>query len=118
VAPELRTVHCKHCNRLISWVRTEKGKSMPIDPTPNEQGNVYLRYAENGQLVAHVRLRSEKALEGIPYFAHFATCPVLNIGNKVAMTGLTVEAAAPKKAKPEPPPQLDLFNQPTQELPA
>lgn len=70
---------CRGCNRQILWVRTRKGKRMPIDPFPNgKQGNVILAGEEK---IAHVFRSPEEARayqfmhEGDgPYTSHFHTC--------------------------------------------
>lgn len=64
---------------------SERGRRIPLDPEPNEAGNVYVEIVD-GVIVGHVG----RDLPGVCYMTHFATCPVLNKDRK------------PKKPKPEP----------------
>lgn len=75
----MKTSDCRHCKATIAWVRTEAGKSMPIDPEPNAHGNVFCQY-EGGVIIGRVYVASESKPrpEGVPYMPHWATCPVLN----------------------------------------
>ncbi|MBF0501471.1 MAG: hypothetical protein HQM09_15125 [Candidatus Riflebacteria bacterium] len=59
--------NCKSCGASIRWVKTEAGKSMPIDDKPNPAGNIVI---ENG--VATVR--TDKPANTRLYISHFATC--------------------------------------------
>lgn len=52
---------------------------MPIDPTPNSAGNVFVSY-ENGKLIGRVRSKENRRPTGVAFKPHFATCPVLNRG--------------------------------------
>lgn len=69
--------HCRSCGAPIAWVITVKGRRMPLDPDPVEDGNVWIMRVEGAQLVAGVSLNAE----GVPplvrerYVSHFVTCP-------------------------------------------
>ena len=75
---------CGSCGAPIRWARTEKGKSMPLDVSPNPRGNIVLRRIA-GQTVAHVLSKIEKdgdPMLGTPpveretrYLSHYVTCP-------------------------------------------
>jgi hypothetical protein len=66
---------CRDCGGTIVWVRTAKGKNMPIDPQPVEGGRVVLR-GSGDERVARVLGRSTRPLPDEPRFeSHFATCP-------------------------------------------
>jgi hypothetical protein len=69
--------HCRSCEAPILWAKTVKGKRMPLDPDPVEDGNIWIIRAEPDGPVISVALASE----GVPplvqhrYVAHFVTCP-------------------------------------------
>lgn len=62
---------CRSCGRSIRWVTTALGRPQPLDPDPNEAGNIVL----DEQGVAH-QVRPGQALQGAPprYMPHMATC--------------------------------------------
>lgn len=61
---------CRSCGAAILWATTEKGKAMPLDAEPAENGNINLVGG-----VAKV-VKPGEMLPGIPlYLSHFATCP-------------------------------------------
>ena len=60
---------CRSCGRNIYWLKTSKGKLMPVDTQPSKDGNIVI---EEG--IATVV--SQGSLFGEPlYTSHFATCP-------------------------------------------
>lgn len=61
---------CRSCSARVRWVRTKAGKPMPLDPEPNEAGNVTLD--EAGVATVH---SPQSDAEGVRYMPHFATCP-------------------------------------------
>lgn len=100
----LPTVVCKRCGESIAWVRTadqpgRPGRAMPVDPQPNEAGNVYVRY-EAGKPIAHVASKVHPRPAGVPFMPHFATCSALDPKRK------RPAPAKPKRVKAEPPPTL------------
>ena len=69
---------CKSCKAPIIWRTTTTGKSMPIDASPSERGDIQIGVV-NGEVVAVV-LGPESAAEAreagrVLYVSHFATCP-------------------------------------------
>lgn len=68
---------CKSCDAEIIWVKTEKGKSMPIDAEPSVEGQfLKVRVDENG--TKHVQYLGEREAADCTrplYLSHFATCP-------------------------------------------
>lgn len=71
---------CRSCGALILWARTTKGKRVPIDAGPVENGNIRLAYAGDGSdPVAHYEPPGQPALPDVEpeprYVSHFATCP-------------------------------------------
>lgn len=65
---------CTQCHLAIRWLRTPKGKAMPVDMDPVERGNLAI-----GQGRCRVLSREEADQareEGRQlYISHFATCP-------------------------------------------
>jgi len=65
------------CGRSIVFVRmTETGKNLPVDPVPDEGGNVYA-HPVHGRLFGHVRTAGEPLPDGWQiYMPHVRTCVV------------------------------------------
>lgn len=66
--------NCKSCGAEILWVKTIKGRGMPLDSQPSPRGNVII--SENGTALVY---REPSAIaaryENEPrYLSHFATC--------------------------------------------
>lgn len=61
---------CRLCNKALRWARTANGKPMPLDPEPNDDGNVTLN--EAGVATVH---GDGTSIDGVRYMPHFATCP-------------------------------------------
>lgn len=61
---------CRLCSAPLRWARTSNGKPMPLDPEPNDAGNVTLD--ERGTATVHGQ---GAAVDGVRYMAHFVTCP-------------------------------------------
>lgn len=89
----LPTRPCGLCHRPVAWVLTDGGARMPVDPKPDEAGNVYVR-AVQGRYRAKVSSKAEPRPPGVPFMPHWATCPEHNKGAK------------PRQPKPEPAPSL------------
>lgn len=73
---------CSSCGAQVRWVRTENGKSMPIDPAPRADGNLIMDHVE--ERVVRGERRSVWVVSYIPrddpspkqrFVSHFATCP-------------------------------------------
>lgn len=56
---------CASCDAPVFFVRTTKGKTMPVEPTLATDGNIEIRDG-----VAHVVAPGQGA-----YVSHFASCP-------------------------------------------
>lgn len=74
---ERRIVQCRSCGADMVWVVTRKGKRMPLDPKPSEEGRfVYDGDDADGKpKVAYLRDGQLKFHTGERYTSHFATCP-------------------------------------------
>lgn len=71
---------CRRCKAPILWARTEAGRPMPLDATPDDGGNVAV--VDGIALVlpraVRERLRANDARineRRMFYRSHFATCP-------------------------------------------
>lgn len=62
---------CKSCGAEIRWVKTENGKSMPLDEKPVPDGRITIK---NG--IAAIRPIPDT--DGIRFNSHFVTCPNAN----------------------------------------
>lgn len=67
---------CAKCKKPVTWVYTESGKKMPLDPLPVKDGNVV--YAGDGPDRVRVLKKADYDdlfLAGLQrYKSHFATC--------------------------------------------
>lgn len=74
-----RTMPCRGCGKEIMFIKTEKGKTMPVDPKPvyfipDERGSE--TYVMPGGKIE--RGREANIADGdssIGYISHFSTCP-------------------------------------------
>lgn len=82
-------MNCRSCGAEIIWVLTQKGKRMPIDAEPREDGNIEIVKRDPGEppLVRYLT-GSEDTLPGFDlpdrYVSHFATCPHADQHRKAA----------------------------------
>ena len=68
---------CKSCGAPITWTVTHKGKRMPVDAEPVENGNITLR-RDGDEVIAEYPGKEHPSLfedEGARYVSHFSTCP-------------------------------------------
>ena len=74
---ERRVSECRSCKEPIIWVRTRKGKRMPMDEAPDPSG----RFVINGEesdgtpTVAWLTETDAEKYTGDTYQSHFKTCP-------------------------------------------
>jgi hypothetical protein len=71
---------CSSCGAEIRWVKTGRGKNMPLDCRPSDHGNVVIQKDGAGNEVAHVvadrrDADAHRALGHPTYTSHFASCP-------------------------------------------
>ncbi len=63
---------CKGCGAEIKWIRTSKGKSMPVDPELIDGNDSSTLVTESGQVFSN-----QDGTSGITgYRPHWASCPV------------------------------------------
>lgn len=65
---------CRSCEAPIVWVKTRRGKKMPVDAEPDPAG-LFVLEGMAGELVAHKAGPLDGAAGGELYTSHFATCP-------------------------------------------
>lgn len=65
---------CSACRQPIVWALTMKGKRIPLNPDPNEKGNLALTRTVDGHLVAIFVAPSDFQISP-RYTSHFANCP-------------------------------------------
>ena len=72
----METAECRACKAPMIWAKTEKGKNMPVDADPVEDGTFGL-FAEDGEVAAvfHTKARAREDWDGDLYKPHWATCP-------------------------------------------
>ena len=73
----MKTSECNSCAASIIWTVTHKGKRMPVDAQPVENGNIRLRHDEDG-IIAEYPGKEHPSLFEAPrtrYVSHFSTCP-------------------------------------------
>jgi hypothetical protein len=70
----LKTSTCRSCGAKIRWVKTEKGKNMPLDYDPAPKGTIMLQ-GDRVVLVGNRAVKRAYATGGALYTSHFATCP-------------------------------------------
>lgn len=70
---------CRSCGAPIEWCVTTKGRNMPLDPEPRDDGNLVKDGAtlwRGGETVAIVRfVATDIEVMDDRYVSHFVTCP-------------------------------------------
>ena len=67
---------CRTCGAPILWAKTERGKNIPLDPEPCDDGNLAVSSVPGGLLARAVGANSPALLAGLPrHVSHFVTCP-------------------------------------------
>lgn len=64
---------CSSCGAPIRWVETPKGKRMPLDADPCDDGSVVVR-GSVGYVISKLSAVQPRADE-LRYRPHWATCP-------------------------------------------
>lgn len=65
---------CSSCSARIVWTVTAKGKRMPVDAEPREDGTFVLRGQGDDHPPLALHKRESRGREPL-YVSHFATCP-------------------------------------------
>ncbi len=69
---------CRSCGAPVYWAETEKGKRMPVDREPRNDGNIALLVVADifgeTRLTASYRKKGEVPQGRFRYVSHFATC--------------------------------------------
>jgi hypothetical protein len=66
-------MNCRSCGKEVIWVRTNTGKTMPVDSKPSPDGNVLLIRDLFGQVESCEVVK--KGSKDELHLSHFATCP-------------------------------------------
>lgn len=66
---------CKTCRAPMRWVKTEKGKNMPVDEKPTENGPFVLVPDTDPPEVEWLSPRARSNHPGPFFTSHFETCP-------------------------------------------
>lgn len=69
---------CRSCGARVRWVRTYRGRRIPLDFEPNPRGNVVLVGGGDTPPIATVfrECQRENVPDDVPVFMpHHATCP-------------------------------------------
>lgn len=78
--PHLRPCTRDGCARTILWAKTELARPMPLDPEPNEAGNVAAYKNHAGNWYARVLRKDEQPYPyEARYMPHFATCTAAKV---------------------------------------
>lgn len=70
--------YCRTCKAPIRWcITAAKGRRIPLDPIPVDDGNCWVMHYEGGVPVVGVALNGDgvPAAEAHRYVAHWVTCP-------------------------------------------
>lgn len=65
---------CRKCQAPIRWVKTAKGKNMPLDEKPSEYGEFVLVPDTDPQKVDWISERARSNHPGPLFMTHFKTC--------------------------------------------
>lgn len=65
---------CKSCGAPLRWVKTQKGKNMPIDDNPRSEGRFVIQPDTDPPRVKFLTEEKAAAYEGDKYTSHFQTC--------------------------------------------
>ena len=71
---------CGSCHAEILWAPTATGRRMPLDRTPDPDGNVVL--LDDRAVVLSPEARDQLPTETPRYRSHFASCPNANTHRK------------------------------------
>lgn len=66
------SVPCSSCGADILWIKTPKGKSMPLDATPNPTGNVVIK--DGLAVVLRLEQLGDPSLGKRRWMPHWASC--------------------------------------------
>jgi hypothetical protein len=64
---------CRSCQRPMRWITTNRGRKMPVDYDPHEDGNIVVH--PDGRADIYQATPSTIPDGTTLHFSHFATCP-------------------------------------------
>ncbi len=71
--PERRVSACRECGAAMRWVKTAKGKSMPIDDEPSSDGRFVIESGDEDPVKVRFLPEGEE-YTGDRFTSHFTTC--------------------------------------------
>lgn len=92
---------CRACGAAVKWVKTRQGKALPVEPAPDNNGNVVAMRTSRGTFVdGHVIPVGQPIPDGYTrFYPHFSSCSAPNLPGR------------PRKPRPRPPaPEPTLFD--------
>ena len=67
---------CRGCSRPVRWATTQAERQMPLDPEPDQNGNVVARLGDSQTWYARIpTTESPQAPTERRFMPHVATCP-------------------------------------------
>lgn len=94
---------CRGCGRPVRWATTQAERQMPLDPEPDQNGNVVARLGDSQTWYARIPTTDRpQAPTERRFMPHVATCP------SPPLPRAPQRPPAPAKAKPPPDGQLPL----------
>jgi hypothetical protein len=66
--------NCSSCHAEILWKKTDRGKSIPLDKEPVEDGNIRINGA-HADVLSALELTAAREDGELLHKSHFATCP-------------------------------------------
>ncbi len=71
---ERQVTICQSCEAPMRWVKTRKGKNMPIDDAPASDGRFVIQPDTDPPRVRFLSEEDAAAYEGDKFTSHFQTC--------------------------------------------
>jgi hypothetical protein len=95
---------CKVCNRPIRWSRLQRGLRVPLDPSPNEKGQIILLRDGLKAVTVDPFEDYEPEVRERRYYDHRSTClgsfySVRTLGGSLSDTGKDMGGIADKKRR-------------------
>jgi hypothetical protein len=71
---ERRVAACRSCGAAIRWVKTQRGKKMPIDDEPSSAGKFAIEGDPEAETPSVRFIKSSEEYTGDRFTSHFETC--------------------------------------------
>jgi hypothetical protein len=73
---------CSSCGAEVMWLKTPRGKTIPIDPMPLPGGNIILADEGAVTFLSRMQITEMKESGDLAYQSHFVTCPDAELHRK------------------------------------